>query len=86
MHDFPGAGCLSRSLKGGEMETKVIIYGTETCPFAKKAREAYGEKAIFYNVKTDPERLQEMLVYSKGEQRVPVIVEGEKVTIGYGGA
>jgi glutaredoxin len=34
---------------------------------------------------TNPEKLQEMLVYSKGEQRVPVIVDGEKVTIGYGG-
>jgi glutaredoxin len=67
------------------MEPKVIIYGTETCPFVKKAREDYGAKAIFYNVMTDPEKLQEMLVYSKGEQRVPVIVEGEKVTIGYGG-
>ncbi len=30
--------------------------------------------------------LQEMLVYSKGERKVPVIVEGEKVTIGYGGS
>lgn len=29
--------------------------------------------------------LQEMLTYSKGERKVPVIVEGEKVTIGYGG-
>jgi glutaredoxin len=81
------------------MEPKVIIYGTETCPFVKKAREDYGDKTIFYNVKTDPARLpevtlwsQEMLVYSKGAQRVPVIVEAggdplvrEKVTIGYGG-
>jgi hypothetical protein len=58
-------------------------------------------KAIFYNVKADAERLpepkvtlwlQEMLAYSQGEQRVPVIVEKEEVTgqkvtvsIGYGG-
>ncbi len=68
------------------MKPEVIIYGTESCPFVKKAREDYGDEAIFYNVKTDPERLQEMLVYSKGEPRVPVIVEGKKVAIGYGGA
>jgi glutaredoxin 3 len=68
-----------------KMKPEVIIYGTESCPLVKKAREDYGDKAISYNVKTDPERLQEMLVYSKGEQRVPVIVEGKKVTIGYGG-
>lgn len=67
------------------MNPKVTVYRTERCPFVKKAREAYGEKAIFYNVMTDPEKLQEMLVYSKGEGRVPVIVEGEKITIGYGG-
>ncbi|OGP82623.1 MAG: hypothetical protein A2Z08_09490 [Deltaproteobacteria bacterium RBG_16_54_11] len=81
------------------MEAKVIIYGTEECPFAKKAREAYGDKAVFYNVTEDPEKLREMLVYSKGVQRVPVIVEKEEVTgqaegdplvratvsIGYGG-
>jgi len=26
-----------------------------------------------------------MLTFSKGARKVPVIVEGEKVTIGYGG-
>jgi glutaredoxin 3 len=81
------------------MEAKVIIYGTETCPFCEKAREAYGDRAVFYNVADDPERLREMLVYSKGENRVPVIVEAGaeggplasdplvrgKVTIGYEG-
>ena len=29
--------------------------------------------------------LQRMLTYSNGGRSVPVIVEGEKVTIGYGG-
>jgi glutaredoxin 3 len=67
------------------MEPNVIIYGTETCPFCKEAREAYDDRAIFYNVSDNPERFTEMLVYWKGEQRVPLIVDGEKVTIGYGG-
>jgi hypothetical protein len=30
--------------------------------------------------------MREMLNYSNGERKVPVIVEGEKVTIGYGGS
>jgi hypothetical protein len=34
----------------------------------------------------NPEKLDEMLSYSKGERRVPVIVEGKKVSIGYGGS
>jgi hypothetical protein len=70
-----------------KMKPEVIIYRTETCPFVKKTREDYGDKAIFYNVTADPERLpevtlwsQEMLVYSKGDNRVPVIVEKEEVT------
>jgi hypothetical protein len=30
--------------------------------------------------------MEEMLHYSNGERKVPVIVKGEKVTIGYGGS
>jgi len=37
------------------------------------------------DVKKEASRLQEMLMLSEGKRQVPVIVEGEKVTIGYGG-
>jgi glutaredoxin len=37
-------------------------------------------------VKLDAAKLDEMLKFSKGARNVPVIVEGEKVTIGYGGS
>ncbi len=33
-----------------------------------------------------PEGLKEMLRWSKGRRDVPVIVEGGKVTIGFGGS
>jgi glutaredoxin len=36
-------------------------------------------------VKKNAADLQRMLGYSKGSRNVPVIVEDEKVTIGYGG-
>jgi len=36
-------------------------------------------------VKADSAKLEEMLRHSKGERKVPVIVEGGKVTVGYGG-
>jgi len=36
-------------------------------------------------VKKNVTTLDEMLSYSKGKRDVPVIVEGEKVTVGYGG-
>jgi hypothetical protein len=36
-------------------------------------------------VKKSGARLDEMLAHASGGRRVPVIVEGAKVTIGYGG-
>jgi hypothetical protein len=37
------------------------------------------------DVKSESGKLEEMLTHSGGVRKVPVIVEGEKVTIGYGG-
>jgi len=45
----------------------------------------YGE-AEYFDVKADSTKLDEMLKYSNGARKVPVIVEGEKITIGYGGS
>jgi glutaredoxin len=33
----------------------------------------------------DKKKLEEMLKHSGGREEVPVIIEGRKVTIGYGG-
>jgi hypothetical protein len=38
------------------------------------------------DVGSDGAGLREMLDYSGGSRKVPVIVEGKKVTIGYGGS
>jgi len=37
------------------------------------------------DVKSEKEKLEEMLKYTKGIRKVPVIVEKGTVTIGYGG-
>jgi glutaredoxin len=42
--------------------------------------------AEYYDVKTDHSKLDEMLIHSNGQRQVPVIVEGDKVTVGYGGS
>lgn len=65
------------------MSLKVMIYGTVGLPYIKKAREAYGEKAVFIDVESDLSKLREMLNYSDGSKQIPVIVEGDKVTIGF---
>ena len=67
------------------MSSKTIIYGKHGWPYTDKARVAYGDDAIFIDVISDHNKMNEMLNYSKGRRQVPVIVEGDKVTIGYGG-
>jgi len=37
-------------------------------------------------VQKDPKGLERMLAFSKGVREVPVVVEGERVTVGYGGS
>ena len=39
----------------------------------------------YINVKKSAADLQRMLEYSQGRRAVPVIVEGDRVTIGFGG-
>jgi glutaredoxin 3 len=70
---------------GAIMAQKVIIYGKAGCPFTDKAKSAY-KTAEYFDVKQDPVKLEEMLKYSKGVRKVPVIVGGGKVSIGYGGS
>jgi glutaredoxin 3 len=60
---------------------KIVIYGTQTCPFCVQARLAYKDKAIFIDVDEDPQKLEEMLMLSGGKRQVPVIVEGGKIGI-----
>lgn len=67
------------------MADKIVIYGKQGCPFTDKARAAYGSSAIYIDVEADKAKLQEMITLSGGERKVPVIVEGGKVKIGYGG-
>ncbi len=64
-------------------DQKILIYGTATCHFCVQAREAYKDRAVFIEVDKDAERLREMLTLSGGRRQVPVIVEGDKVTLGF---
>jgi hypothetical protein len=38
------------------------------------------------DVKSDPQALHEMLALTGGTRKVPVIVDGEKISVGYGGS
>lgn len=66
----------------------VLIFGKDACPYTQDARDDYARRKVpfdYINVKRNPADLQRMLGYSGGRRQVPVIVEGGKVTIGFGG-
>jgi glutaredoxin 3 len=66
----------------------VLIFGKDGCPYTQSARDHYAAEKVpfqYLNVKKSAADLQRMLEYSKGARRVSVIVDGESVTIGFGG-
>ena len=66
----------------------VLIFGKDRCPYTQNARDHYAGKNVpvqYLNVKKSAADLDRMLTYSKGARRVPVIVDGDTVTIGFGG-
>lgn len=52
------------------------------------AREDHARRNVefqYINVKKDRAELERMLKHSRGRREVPVIVDGDRVTIGFGG-
>ncbi|HEX9051697.1 MAG TPA: UXX-star (seleno)protein family 1 [Anaeromyxobacter sp.] len=71
------------------MADAVQIYGKDTCPYTSAARADYGARGVqveYHDVKRDPEAMKRFLALSGGDRRVPLIVEGGRVTVGYGGS
>ena len=67
---------------------KVLIFGKDDCPYTSGAREDYIGRGIPFediNVKKSKDGMKKMLEYSGGRREVPVIVEGKKITVGFGG-
>jgi len=66
----------------------VLIFGKENCPYTTAARDDFARRDIevqYINVRGSRAEMERMLGYSSGHRRVPVIVEDDKVTIGFGG-
>jgi glutaredoxin 3 len=66
----------------------VLIFGKDSCPYTQAARDHYAKTEAefqYVNVKKDADGLQRMLGFTQGRREVPVIVEGDAVTIGFGG-
>jgi glutaredoxin 3 len=70
------------------MADEVIIYGKDSCPYTQAAIEDYQARKVpfrYANVKKDRAELDKMLALTQGKRLVPVIVEGGRVTVGFGG-
>ncbi len=70
------------------MPAEVLIFGKDAWPYTRAARAAFakeGRQVEYYNVVKEDGKLDTMLQYSNGTRKVPVIVEGETVTIGFEG-
>ena len=70
------------------MSDKVVIYGKDTWPYTNAAREALeksGREVEYFDVCFDAEKMNSMLKYSNGVRKVPVVVDQDKVTIGFKG-
>lgn len=70
------------------MADNILIYGKDTWPYTNAAREAFnkqGKKVEYYDVRHDADKMKDMLEYSDGMRKVPVIVDQDKVTIGFDG-
>jgi len=66
----------------------VLIFGKDSCPYTLAARDDYEARGLtvdYRNVKQSAADLQQMLEFTRGQRRVPVIVEEGRVTIGFGG-
>lgn len=70
------------------MKQSVTIYGKDKCPFTRAAVDALtsqGHEVVYVDVLSSPKLLDEMLAISGGGRKIPVIVAGGEVTIGWQG-
>lgn len=70
------------------MPTSITVYGKEKCPFTQAALEDFKNRKIpvnYIDVQKDSEQLEIMLKHSDGVRKVPVILEGDTVSIGFRG-
>lgn len=64
---------------------EIIIYGTENCPWCKKAKDFFNSKGIKFTEKdvgSDSKSAEEMIKKS-GQKGVPVIDAGGTVIVGF---
>lgn len=67
---------------------EVDIYGKASCSYTTAARLDFARRGFevrYLDVKKDPQAMARFLELSGGDRRVPLIVEGGQVTVGFDG-
>lgn len=70
------------------MADKVIIYTRPDCPYCHAAKEDFQKRGLQYtelDVLYNKEN-RERMIKRTGRREVPAIIDGDKVTIGFGGS
>lgn len=70
------------------MTGSILLYGEESCSYSVSAKEDFAKRKVPYryrDVKRDERALQEMQQLTGGGRKVPVIIEGGLIKIGFGG-
>lgn len=71
------------------MHNRVIIYGKDGCTCTLAAKKDLARRKApyeYHNVIKEQEAMNRMLQLTGGSRLVPVIVEKDCITIGFGGA
>lgn len=75
--------------EGGSMEMwDAIIYTKPGCPYCAAAKDDLQRRGVRYteyDVRADPAALRRMLESNGNRRRVPTIVEGNQVSVGFYG-
>jgi len=69
-------------------ETTLEIFGKDDCPYTRAALRDYrarGREVTYHDVLRDPAAMRRFLELSLGERTVPLIVDGGRISAGYGG-
>lgn len=67
----------------------VQIYGKSDCPYTSAARRDFQTRGIqveYFDVEEDATAMRRFLELSHGDRRVPLVVDGERVSQGFGGS
>lgn len=67
---------------------QVSVYTKPGCPYCAAAKEDLARRRVSYtehDVKADPSALEQMLALNGNQRRVPTLVQGDEVTVGFHG-